>query len=501
MKKRLLLALLPGLLALRAGVLPVRADSAGGDVAPTQLLQPAELRSDFDLLRHALEEAHAGLYRYSTKSEMDHAFDARRAALDHPMTRLQFQAVVARTLAFIHCGHTSINRDAAMDAAFKEARTFPLRVLLEGRRLTVVLNETADDRTIRPGMEIVRVNGRTAGEIIDAIAPLISADGDIETGKSHDLSGPFAQFYRWLIEQPDEFTVEATDADGHDVTTKLPGVTDAQRKANHNPVNDAMNAGIAKAMNRPRENLDLQFVKDHPDVAVIRMRFFFADHYSQWMEQTFKTLRDKGTKSLIIDVRGNGGGPDLNGAMLVGFLTDKPFRYFERINMKTITPSFKDHSDFRMNDQELTRFRAGLTPDGQGGYLLTPALHKGLEEQKPKENAFLGKVFVLTDGGTFSTAADFCAIVRNLKRATFIGEETGGGYAGNNSGMMPDVTLPNSKIRFRLPMYEYWNAVDGDEHACRHGVIPDHVVPFTTAAVLRGEDEAMNLAIKLASER
>lgn len=66
-------------------------------------LAPAEMRADFDLLRHALEEAHPGLYRYSTKAEMDRVSDAQRANLSRPMTEGQFEVVVAQTLASIRC--------------------------------------------------------------------------------------------------------------------------------------------------------------------------------------------------------------------------------------------------------------------------------------------------------------------------------------------------------------------------------------------------------------
>ena len=104
---------------------------------------------------------------------------------------------------------------------------------------------------------------------------------------------------------------------------------------------------------------------------------------------------------------------------------------------------------------------------------------------------------MLIDGGTFSTAADFCAVTHHLKRATFVGEETGGGYYGNNSGPDPRVTLPNSKLRVRLPMYEYWNAVPGYD-GTRRGTRPDHVVQTKTANLLRGVDEQLDLAVRLA---
>jgi C-terminal processing protease CtpA/Prc len=215
------------------------------------------------------------------------------------------------------------------------------------------------------------------------------------------------------------------------------------------------------------------------------------------MENTFKTLSEKKTRVLILDLRGNGGGSDMYGAMLVSYLTDKPFRYFDHINMKTISPSFKEHSDWRTDGE--ARLREGVTPDQAGGYLVTGKLHPGVLEQPPGKYPFLGKVFVLIDGGTFSTAADFCAVTHHLKRATFIGEETGGGYYGNNSGEQVIVTLPNSKARVRVPMWEYWNAVPGYDGK-RRGTRPDHLVETKTSNLLRGVDEQLDTTLKLADQ-
>jgi hypothetical protein len=86
-----------------------------------------------------------------------------------------------------------------------------------------------------------------------------------------------------------------------------------------------------------------------------------------------------------------------------------------------------------------------------------------------------------------------------LKRATFIGEETGGGYYGNNSGVQAMLTLPNSKVRVRLPMFEYWNAVPGYDGK-RRGTRPDYTVETKATNLLRGVDEQLELALKLASQ-
>ena len=495
--------LLPLIVLTCACLISPQPKAASAEVGPgnasgaTREMSPAEMQADFDLMRRALEEAHPGLYRYSTKAEMDRWFDGQRAKLSGAMTKGKFEAVLAETVAQIRCGHTSMKPDAETEAAMKNARKLPLRVLVEGQRLMVLFNDTPDDRTICPGMEIVEINGHKAADLINRFLPLASTDGDIQTGKRRGIAGRFAQYYWWIVERPDDFTVKATDTPGKIVTAKLTGVTDEERKKNQNPVNDPMKAAAGKLMNEPRENLSLRFLKD-PQVAAIRVRYFVGDNFPQLVEKTFKTLREKGTETLILDLRDNGGGDDMYGALLVSYLTDKPFRYFDHINVKTITPSFKEHTDLKVDAKALARFREGSTPNPAGGYLLTPKMHPGLAEQQPGKHPFLGKVFILIDGGTFSTAADFCAVVHHLKRATVVGEETGGGYYGNNSGMMPTLTLPNSKVKVRLPLYEYWNAVDGYDGK-RRGTRPDYVVELKTADVLRGVDGQLDRALKLAA--
>jgi len=470
--------------------------ASGAQTPPASAeLTAAAAREDFDLMRQALEEAHSGLYRYSTKAEIDRAFDAGRARLRGPLSKREFLVVLCETLTPIRCGHTGVRPDDETGQAMKEARTLPLRVLPEGSRLKVLLNDTPDDQTIRPGMEVLEINGVKAADVVGRCLRLESGDGDIETGKRAHLGNGLARYYWAAIDPTARFTIRARDAAGKDITATLDGVTEAERKENHNPVNEAVNAGIAK-VRWTHENLSLRFLKD-PDIAHARVGYFVGDDFPRWVEETFNTLHEKGTRTLILDLRGNGGGQDMYGAMLVSYLTDKPFRYFDRIHVKTITPAFKAASDWNGDDEHMTNLREGMKPDPAGGLLVTEKGHAGVAEQRPGKFPFMGKVFVLIDGGTFSTAADFCAVAHHLKRATFIGEETGGGYYGNNSGLGAMVTLPNSKFQVRVPMSEYWNAVPGYEGK-RRGTLPDYAVQTTTAGVLTGEDEQLNRALKLA---
>jgi peptidase S41-like protein len=493
MIKRCVLAALLACFAGPTGLLAAQAVENPDQSASARSLTSAELREDFDLMRAALEEAHSGLYRYSTKAEMDRVFDAERAKLNRPMTELEAMAVMSETVAFIRCGHTSVMPGDELGAAMKGARTLPLRLRIEGAKLVVLSNDTPDEPTIRPGMEVVEINGHRPADLVARFWPLEGGDGDIETGRRAHVQNAFPLYYWALVEQTSEFTVKARDEAGTMVTARLAGVTSAEREKNQNPVNAPVRAAVAK-LDWVKGNQSLRFLHD-PEVAEIRLRYFVGDDFPRWVEDTFKTLSEKKTSALIIDLRNNGGGEDMYGAMLVSYLTDKPFRYFDHIHMNTICPSFKDHSNWNVNNE--APLREGTTPDPAGGYLVTEKLHHGLAEQQPGKHPFLGKVYVLIDGGTFSTAADFCAVTHHLKRATFVGEETGGGYYGNNSGVSAAVTLPHSKLKVRVQMYEYWNAVPGYEGK-RRGTIPDYPVQFRTADLLRGVDAPLELARKLA---
>jgi len=473
---------------------------AGATCGPVQRLTSAQMRADFDLMRHALEEAHPGLYRYSTKAQMDREFDAQRGKLSRPMTKEQFEVVVAQTLASIRCGHTRMYWDQEMETAIRDGHSFPLRVEFEGSRLMVVLNQTADDRTIHPGMELISVSGHPVAELVKQFWAVTYADGDIETTKRRGIAQDIAKDYFRLVGRPEYFTVTAIDPSlGKAVESKLAGVTEAQRKANHNPVNDVMLAGLARVRDQAYEKLSLSFLKD-PDIAKVRTPSFTGDEYPRWIDDTFRALREKGTKTLIIDLRGNGGGEDTYGVMLVSYLTDKPFHYVDRVTVKTMTWSFEDHWDAkRLDAEQRARLHKRMTPNPDGGYFLSEEIHDSLGEKQPAKNRFPGDVIILIDGKTFSTAADTCAVIHHLRRATFIGEETAGTYYGNNSGTEPTVTLPNSKVRFGLPLGSSWNAVSGYAGK-RRGTIPDHVVVTKTADLLRSVDTQLQLALRLAAK-
>ena len=125
--------------------------------------------------------------------------------------------------------------------------------------------------------------------------------------------------------------------------------------------------------------------------------------------------------------------------------------------------------------------------------------HPNLGLQQPSKPTFEGKVFILINCGCFSTTAEFLSQAHYHKRATFIGEESGGGYYGNTSGAVPSVTLPNTKLIVYVPLVTYYMAVSGYK-AAAHGVLPDHPIRYTIEELLAGTDKELALALELARQ-
>jgi hypothetical protein len=487
---RLPTTLVSSALMLSASLLRAQPDVPARPADPGAQLSAAAAQADFEMLRRALEEAHGGFDRFATRAELDRRMAAHRARLNRPVSRRVFAGIVAEAIAELRDGHARLELDSLTSAALASARVLPLRVQLESDRVMVQLNDSPGDSTIRPGMQLLRINGRPVADIVGALLPKVSGDGFIETGRRARLARDFASLLWLYVEQANSYTVTARDTEGRSITSTLAGVIERDRRTIVNPVNAVIVENMAR-LDEPRGNIALQFF-DTTAIARLRIRAFDGQGFPATLDSAFGAIREKGTKALILDLRGNGGGVDEYGALLVSYFVEQPFRYFDYIHLTTIAPSFATWLP-----RTFDAVRAGTVPDPNGGFRVTPAYHPGVGEHQPASHPFLGKLVVLIDGGSFSTTADVAAQLRSRERAIFVGEETAGTYEGNTSGLNALIVLPNSRLGLKIMMYGYWNAVRAPAKPGR-GTRPDHVVARRVGDLLRGIDPALERAINLA---
>ena len=431
-------------------------------------LTPAEMEADLFQMSDELMTQHAGLYRYATPEQIDEAFGAALIAASQPMTDLEFFRTVSRLVSKVRCGHTRARPSRAIRQAALERRgVLPVEVLLSGERLFVV--RSLDD-TLPEGFEIVSIDGRSIADIRREAFSMLPSDGFNETGKQRQLQGQFAPYYALYVQDADDEGPYAVRLAGEDADVLVDGLAP-----------EAFSAAAGAREPSPIIGLEL---RTEDDLAILSVSAFgdpaTGPSFPEQLGAEFTKVRASGVGNLVLDLRGNGGGDDTYGALLVSYFSPEPFGYFDHIE---VTADYEGEG--------------GIVERG-GLRLVTQ--HPGTQVQQPSEPGFRGESYVLIDGWTFSTAADVATVLHHNGLATFVGEETGGGYDGNTSGRTQRRDMRNSGIEFSCPLWMYTTANVGHAHAGR-GVPPDHPTAPTVEDVRSGRDVELELVLGLIASK
>lgn len=430
----------------------------GQDVSASERrLSVQELKEDFRLLRTALEEAHAGLHYYSSKKEMDSRFDLALKELGRPMSEPEFYKHLALLIAAVNDGHTRLRYSADYDNYLgRRPILLPFNLRFLGDRAYVLRNFSSDP-DFPLGGEMVAINGVAMADIITRLLPLISSDGRIRTSKLKYLEGSvnFGRMYALAFEETREFEIGYRPPAGGGLSKiKVNGITAAA-------LNERFRDRYPEAA-RAKPPIELAY---RGETAILTIRTFAEPGYRSagmayptFLRKTFRELSDKAVENLIIDLRENGGGTDMFGKLLVSYLLDKPYMFYNSLEVVRNAFSFLEHTSEPNLDNNL---KNRLRPNDKGTYDLR--FHPNLGEQNPLSPVFKGRVYIMISGRSFSGTGECTSILHHHKRAAFVGEECGAGYYGNTSGIMPLLTLPNSGLRIRIPMVRYHMAVSGYE--------------------------------------
>jgi hypothetical protein len=457
--------------------------------AMDEKLEPEKLRADFRIARQALEEGHSGIYRYTSKDELDRLFDQAEKSLTRPMSMLEFYRVLAPVVAAIKCGHTEV----ALPKGFMKTYAakngiLPLQVrVLESK--VYVWRDVSGAPSLLAGMEIRSINGVSASKIVAKMLAAASADGDIQTNRMRRISGwTFSSQLLALTGLPGPYDVALWDAkEKREIEVHLEGADMARLQA-------AARVKFPQDQH-PKTAGEFKFL-DKGMIAVMKIYEFggFVDAerkktLKDFYQESFDAMSTKGTKTLILDLRSNGGGEDELGKLLLSYLLDKPFKYYDELVINAREFTFQKYTKLPKVPADAVE----RLPNGK--YRVVN--HPNLGIQQPSKPKFAGKVLILINGDCFSTTAEFLSQAHYQKRATFIGEEAGGGYYGNTSGVVPALTLPNTKLVVYVPLVTYYLAVSGYE-AAAHGVLPNHPIRYTIEELLAGKDKELALALELA---
>lgn len=443
-----------------------------------------QLKADFSLFEQALQEAHPGLYRYNSKAHIDSLFAKTNGLIDRKMSQQEFYKLLLPLVVQIKCGHTKFHPDSNWSTNFyyNTEKVFPLRLFFQDKKAYAIGNYE-ETNSIPAGSEVLVINGTSVSDIMDKMLNSFCSDGNNTTFKYIEMSHYFSAYYANLVEGPDTFTVKYQNGQGI-AETKIPSVSHEKIEQYEKHLDEVANNTPLNRINF-REN----------ETALLSIPSFWegtGKKYKQFLKNSFEAINQKKVKNLIIDLRNNEGGIDRRGSLLLSYLMNREFNYYDRLEVTT-RKKYSFAKQARLPGF-YGIYRHLISKENDGSYRWNH--NKNLKVQKPQKNNFSGNVYVLINGASFSVTAEFAAVTHFLKRATFIGEETGGSYYGNNSGTFVIVTLPNSKLNVGIPMVAYYTAVSGYPFNDQ-GVVPDYKVEPTVNQILSGEDPVLNFCTKL----
>ena len=439
------------------------------------------MHADLHLLWSAIREVHPGYGFYTATDSLQRIYEKTDASIQSPLSESQFMDVLYPFLCQLRCGHTQLKHSATYKPPSEKQPHLPFHVLVRHHRAWITTHETAQMNT---GDEIISINGVPASAIIDHGYDLYCGDGYNETFKELFLSeydgfeDACNKYYYWA----GPYQIELHTTGG--------GI-------DHITANQAKNSDFANGANQKKVD-NLRFLKDST-IAVLKIPpFAYAD--TATYKEVFKTIKEKGIKNLILDMRHNTGGDIRVATQLLSYLADVPFNIINEA--KSRLPDlplnhFATYFDTSITSNFNLGYKSGYRQNEWYHIDVTSAFGR-LYGPFPlaKEAHFDGSLIVLIDGATFSSGALFTAALKaQRKKVRFIGRETAGCEEGCNGMTIQELTLLNTKIVVDFPWMRVVSVAKNP--VAGHGIMPDFYVDYTPEDVVTDNDLDLKKALTL----
>jgi len=461
---------------------------------PAKKFSPPQLQQDYELFRNILEESHPSLYWYTPKDSVDYYFKVGEDRLKDSLPEYQFRNVLSYVMAQLHCGHTSVRSSKAAIAYSERTRSlmFPLNIKAWNDTVVITSNLSKKDSNVMRGTILKSIDGKPIDTILDSLFEHISGDGYNMTHKYQTVSNPgvFRAMYGSIYGLKLKTPIEYVDTAGQLKTTSLNLATQSvdtariRREKQHPLSKRQRRKELLQLMRNLRidQSLNTAFLEVNTFSSGNKLRRFFR--------RSFKTIRKKHVQNLVVDMRGNGGGNVLFSNLLTKYISDRPFKIADSLYAVAPKSRYRKYQQNYFLNRLFFIFLTHKKSDGK--YHFTRYENKYFRPKK--ENHFNGTAYILIGGNTFSAATLFAKALIDQPKVIVVGEETGGGAYGNTAWLIPDITLPNTKVRFRLPLFRL--VIDKNAQKGR-GLIPEVEVDPTVNAIRRNEDYKMDKVLEM----
>jgi hypothetical protein len=378
---------------------------------------PSQLQQDLQFLRSAIESTHPEPTLRSGRPAYEQAFQTAHDKLDRPMSRDEAWRVLAAMNPVFNDGHLGVVLPdwRAETRTYLQAggKLFPFEVMIDGQERLRIVHALGGGTTALAGLEVESINGVPAAHILRELAALVH--GDTPAFRSKLLERRFWLYYWKNYGAPQRFTLQAG------------GQWLQAAAATQAPAVLAGDTSFEQAF-------QFRLLPGGAGLLTVK-QFHWPDtqRFYDFTERAFTAMREAGTRTLVIDVRENGGGDDAlwkNG--ILRYIADKPFRNGSSYVKKVLEG------------------RAG--PGEKVGDIVTGNVDSWVQPEPAHPLHFGGKVFVLVGDLTYSSAILFSNTVQDYGFARLVGA-AGYAYVRQTGGTQKQHVLPNTGLEVVVPRF------------------------------------------------
>lgn len=451
------------------------------------------LIEDLNTLQTWIYEAHGDPYRFSSKEEIDTAFDLARKVVQSKeyLMLSEFYLEVMKIMALLKDGHSQIFMPG-IDRI--EGQIFPPFIVRFIDYQPYVLYDLSG-KGIPVNSRIIEINGYPTDELFEELSSVVHSDGNNKLDRYRKME---SNFYLTKLLKVFEYA-------GESYSIKLMS-DDAVTEMRVDALTQSESTRAQRLLRRNNSEgvLSLSFLEDIPNTAYLRISSFnttyFDDNYKKFTDEidlTFNEISSNNTESLILDLRNNRGGEDSYDLYVLRYLMNKNFRMYGELTFR------KDNYKFLPDGKHWDIPSSAFKKNNKGTYdatdVLWPKGQSTLGEFEPFKNRYKGDLIVLINAKTFSAASELAAKLHNSERAVFIGEETGGSYIGSVAGFTPTLRLPNSKLMANLSLMNIRQPFFDSSWTDR-GILPDIEIYPSIEDIRSGKDAILNRAKQYVTE-
>jgi len=424
---------------------------------------------DFDVFSTVLAQKEGVIDLHVSRDSIELYLRKLKTELNSEKSLLEQYKLYSATIEKLHGGHTQIMPTRKVQAEWlAERNSLPFDIHLIGRRLVVGDLELEDleafeeefydfDEIVLPeeGSEILSIDNRTVDQMMSHMGKYISSDEGTMDFKYYQASQMF-DFYRHLAipYTQDSVLVEYVTPNKDTLESYFnTGVAPVYS------INDRLSEISSEYYSSEDDHGKFKIVRN--DFGYFRFKSFTSSmgrEYEYFLKQAFTKLNDQHIDKLIVDLRGNTGGVMQysfmkymvgEGVNLGKYVIEKPNDRYNRKHVSKVNIHYLRHT--LMSMQQRRRKESGL-------------FNEGIQETESVDTSLIynGQVIVITDEGTFSSAAMLACHLKTMKKAKIVGRTAGGSFYAGNAGTLL-ARLPQSGFLLAINPNTFYSHLERDD--------------------------------------